>query len=194
MSEGARRTPSEGKTMRVLRLGGTAEDVEHRQHHGLHIKHPRWRRALAAASLAVACSSGAPPAASPSSSSHTTANEQPQRITLVPGTPEYRAFLEHIHQGILRRRAAIEPILRDGDVAQLTFEGSKLSVARIDQTRAQHIADFLEREDPSDEVGRRWFRRRGGPGRIFVVMGEGSLLFNIDESGISLEPGSLIGR
>jgi hypothetical protein len=144
--------------------------------------------------LLLACSgfacAAAPPAASPSSSAPV-AGEQGQQEALYPGTPEYGAFLEEIRQDIARSRAQIEPILQDGDIAQLTIEGSKLSVERIDQARASRVALILERDDPKDEVGARWFRRSAGPGRIMVLMGEGTLLFNIDDTGISLEPDSL---
>ncbi|HEU4583905.1 MAG TPA: hypothetical protein VFS67_36860 [Polyangiaceae bacterium] len=110
---------------------------------------------------------------------------------MYPGTPEYPAVLEEINQDIVRSRAEIEPILEDGDIAQLTIEGSKLSVERIEQSRARRIAMILEREYPKDEVSPRWFRRSDGPGRVFVMIGDGSLLFNIDSAGITLEPGSL---
>lgn len=145
--------------------------------------------ALLLVCVALACAAP-PPAASPSSPAPV-AGEVPQQETLYPGTPEYRALLEQIHQAVLRSRAEIEPILEDGDIAQLTIEGSKLSVERIDQARARRVAMILERDYPKDEVSPRWFRRSDGPGRIFVILGEGTLLFNIDDTGISLEPGSL---
>ena len=150
-----------------------------------------WRgiSALALCCLELACA-GAPPPASASSPAPV-AGEEPQQLTLYPGTPEYRAFLEQIHQDIVLSRAEIEPILEDGDIAQLTIAGSQRSVERIEQSRARRIAMILERDYPKDEVGPRWFRRSQGTGRIFVMMGEGTLLFNIDDTGISLEPGSL---
>src|SRR4051812_44779429 len=88
---------------------------------------PRVVGALLLACLGLACAS-APPVASPSPAS--VRSEEPQQQTLNPGTPEYRAFLEQIHQDIVRSRAEIDPILEDGDIAQLTIEGSKLSVER----------------------------------------------------------------
>jgi hypothetical protein len=150
---------------------------------------PRALGPLLLACLAVACAA-APPAASPSSPAPV-AGEEPQQMALYPGTPEYRAFLEQVRQDIVRSRTEIEPILQDGDIAQLTIDGSKLSVERIDQARASRVAMILERDSPEDEVGPRWFRRSDGPGRIFVTTGEGSLLLNIDDTGLSLEPGSL---
>jgi len=150
---------------------------------------PRALGALLLACLALGCAS-APPVASPSSPAPL-GSEEPKQLTLEPGTPEYRAFLEQIHQDIVRSRAEIEPILEDGDIAQLTIEGSKLSVERIDQTRASRVAMILERDYPKDEVSPRWFRRSEGPGRIMVILGQGTLLLNIDDTGISLEPGSL---
>jgi hypothetical protein len=161
--------------------------IEHTSNLPALASRPRALRAPLLACLALACAA-APPAASPSSPAPA---EAPQQSTLYPGTPEYRAFLEQIHQDIVRSRAQIEPILEDGDIAQLTIEGSKLSVERIDQARASRVAMILEHDDPKDEVSPRWFRRREGPGRIMVILGEGTLLFNIDDTGISLEPGSL---
>lgn len=142
---------------------------------------------MLAAGLLAACAGPGTPAESPSAPRE----REGQLVTLHPGTPEYRAFFEQIHADILRSRTELEPILLDGDVAQLTIEGEKLSVERIDETRARRIAAVLEHDYPEDEVSPRWFRRRDGPGRIFVIMGEGTLLFNIDEKGIGLEPGSL---
>lgn len=150
---------------------------------------PRVLAALLFACLPLSCAAS-PPAASPSSAAPAE-HDEGEQVTLYPGTPEYKAFLEQIRQDIVRSRGEIEPILQDGDIAQLTIEGSKLSVERIDQARASRVAMILERDDPKDEVSPRWFRRSAGPGRIMVVMGEGTLLFNIDDTGISLEPGSL---
>jgi hypothetical protein len=140
--------------------------------------------------LLLACGA-APPAASPSPPAPV-AGDAPQQMAVYPGTPEYRAFLEEIHGDIVRTRAEIEPILEDGDIAQLTIEGAQLAVERIDQERARRVAMILERDYPKDEVGPRWFRRSNGPGRIFVIMGQGTLLLNIDDTGLSLEPGSLV--
>jgi hypothetical protein len=149
------------------------------------------RACVALACLALGCAAAVPPAPASPAARAPAAGEQPQQITLYPGTPEYPAFLEQINQDIVRSRAEIEPIVEDGDIAQLTIEGSKLSVERIEQPRARRLAMILERDYPKDEVSPRWFRRSDGPGRIFVMMSEGTLLFNIDGSGISLEPGSL---
>lgn len=149
--------------------------------------------ALVASTLVFACAAPAAPQVSAAAPAQRPGKSEPERVTLYPGTAEYRTFLEQIHQDILQSRAALDPILADDDVAQLTIDGTKLTVARIDEAHALRTAAILERDEPADQVGARWFRRRGGPGRIFVVMGEGSLLFNIDQTGISLEPGSLTG-
>jgi len=143
--------------------------------------------AMLLASLALACAAAAPPAASPASPAPGAGDPG----MLESGTPENQALLEQLHQDIVRNSAEIEPILEDGDIAQLTIEGSKLSVERIDQARAGRVAMILEHDYPKDEVAPRWFRRSEGPGRVFVVMGEGSLLLNITDNGISLEPGSI---
>ena len=147
---------------------------------------PRALGALLLAHLALACTA-TPPAASPAAPAPGAGE---QRV-LESGTPENQALLEELHQDIVRSSAEIEPILEDGDIAQLTIEGSKLSVERIDQARAGRVAMILEHDYPKDEVAPRWFRRSQGPGRVFVVMGEGSLLLNISDNGISLEPGSI---
>lgn len=138
--------------------------------------------------LAAACSAPQQPA--------TDASHQHERvgtaIVLEPGTPEYAEFLEGLRQHIIASRELLVPIFDSGDVAQLTVEGKSVSVERIDELRAQHIAAILERDFPDDTVSPRWFRRRSEVGRIFLVMGTGSLLINVEPPGrLSFEPGSL---
>ena len=57
-----------------------------------------WRgiSALALCCLELACAAAPPPASA--SSPAPVAGEEPQQLTLYPGTPESRAFLEQIHQ------------------------------------------------------------------------------------------------
>jgi len=110
---------------------------------------------------------------------------------LMPGTPEYEAFITEIRRHILENRALVEPIFVSGDVVMMSVGGPNVTIEGWNEERCQRMAQVLEQEFPGDTVSPAWFRRRSEVGRVFLIMGTGTLLFNFEPSGkLSLEPGS----
>lgn len=144
-----------------------------------------WHAALAL--LGFACAARQQP-----SRAETSERGEGTLVVLEAGTPEFDAFLERIRHDIVANREQLIPIFASGDIAQMTVAGEQVSIEPIGEERAQRIAFVMERDYPTDTVSPRWFRRRSEVGRIFLIMGRGTLLINVDPKGtLSFEPGSL---
>lgn len=144
------------------------------------------RAGLTALVALVSCSRGAgEPASSPVS-------EPSGGVTREATPAEVEEIKARIEAAILATVELSAPILARGDIAEVAIEGDRVAVVGIDRARAERIAAVLERDYPQDVVSPRWFRRRGGPGRIFVTIHQGSFLFNFEPGrGYRLEPGSM---
>lgn len=112
-----------------------------------------------------------------------------------------RAWGEQLKALLLENVEAIAEITGQGGIAMLIWhpfpkwaEGLK-ALGWDGEAKLMRMPTKLRRAlKKSDSVTKRWVSRKGGPSRVFVINGPGSVLLNIgrdgETRGIWVEPGS----